>query len=689
MLDQRIDTDGIAVVSWNQTVATGEATTFLKILDETLQAAYQNTAIRGIILTNEGQYFLVGPKPAELYPLNTPEEAIRWHSNIQKILRTLETNGKPVVALMAGNALGIGYELALACHYRVTIDSSAIQIGLNSTPWVPVFCAGATQRLPRLIGLKRALPFLLERKKVTASFALQEGLVDAVVAPDTCMMTAKTWILNISDIQKPWDKKGFNLPGGGIQTAQNFPLLSSVDALVHQKTLGNYPREQHTLSALYEGLQVEFDQGLALEGQFFAKAICSKAVRYATRTLSILKDAARNLEKKPAVDAPSSFKHVGVIGSGMMGSGIALVLAESNSEVTLLDQTLALAEKGKAYTARKLPESQAALCLKRITPTDRIEDLKSCDLVIEAVTEHRATKEAIFKKLETLVAKDIVIASNTSTMPITSLAQYLKYPDRFIGLHFFSPVERMELLEMIQGQATSTACVAAAFNFAKQIKKVPILVNDGRGFYTSRVFQTYLLEGFRMLAEGIKPALIENSGKLAGFPVGPLAVADEVGIDLITHILKQTREDLGELYQSTLADTVVTKMVDQFKRPGRKGGGGFYEYPKEGPKYLWKKLEEHYAQATLQPSTEAIQHRLLCIQTLEALRCLEERIVLSPEDADLGSVLGWGFPAFTGGVISYIDYVGLPKFIEITADLKDKYGERFLFSKKRENGGDL
>lgn len=682
MLNQRIEPDGIAIISWNQTVATSSAAVFFKFLGETLATCIQDTNIRGIIFINEGPYFLVGPKAAELYSLNSHEQVLSWYSDIQKILRMLETNSKPVVAVIAGNAIGIGYELALACHYRVMVDIPNLQIGLNATPWLPVFCAGATQRLPRMIGLKRALPYLLERKKITASLALQEGLVDTVVSPDSYLSTAKKWILDTKDIQKPWDKKGFNLPGGGIQISQNLQLLSSVNALVHQKTLGNYPSEHYTLSALYEGLQVEFDQGLILEGQFFAKAICSKAVRHATRTLSILKDAAKNLEKKPAVELSLSFKRVGVIGSGMMGSGIALVLAKSNIEVLLIDQTREQAEKGKAYTARKLPELQATECLKRITTSDTLEDLKNCDLVIEAVTEHRATKAAIFKKLETIVAKDIVIASNTSTLPITSLAQYLKYPDRFIGLHFFSPVERMELLEMIQGQATSTACIAAAFDFAKQIQKVPILVQDGRGFYTSRVFQTYLLEGFRMLEEGIRPALIENSGKLAGFPVGPLAVADEVGIDLIWHILKQTEEDLREQYQSTLADTVVTKMVGEIKRPGRKGGGGFYEYPKEGPKYLWQELAAHFSPATKQPSTEEVQHRLLCIQTLEAYRCLEEHIVSSPEDADLGSVLGWGFPAFTGGVISYIDYVGLPKFTEITGDLKNKHGERFLYLRK-------
>lgn len=686
MLHWQTEKEGIAVLSWKNPLAQSTTLDFFKALAEALNALSQDAALKGIVLTNQENDFLVGPAPRELYELDTEEKALAWYSEIEGILSKIETNGKPVVAGIFGSALGIGYELCLACHYRIAIDSEALRLGFYDKPWLPSFMAGATQRLPRLIGLKPVLPYLLERKKATVQAAQKEGLIDAVVSSELLLSTAKNWILNTADFQKPWYKKGFKMPGGEIQTPHNLQLLSSVNALVHQKTMGHYAIEANTISALYEGLQASFSQGLARESQYFVKAVCAPEARYATRTLCIYRDAAKKLAKKPLSDAKTTFKHLGIVGSGMMGSGIALVAAEAGLRVSLLDKTVALAEKGKAYAAHyweknvqkgKMSETAAKGALNFLRTTDQFDSLSDCDVVIEAVTENRAIKESVFKSIEKTINEKTLIASNTSTLPISSLAQYLEVPFRFIGLHFFSPVERMELLEMIRGEKTTESTIAAAFDFAKQLRKVPILVNDGRGFYTSRVFKTYLLEGFRMLAEGVAPALIENSGRLAGMPVGPLALADEVGIDLIAHILKQTKEDLGDAYELFSEDKVVGKMVITLHRAGRKSGAGFYDYPIDASKSLWSGLKEHYKEAAKQPTVIEVQQRLMCIQAVEALRCLEEKIVLSPEDADLGSVLGWGFPAFTGGVISYIDYLGRAQFIETTNRLQKQFGDRF------------
>ncbi|HLJ64571.1 MAG TPA: 3-hydroxyacyl-CoA dehydrogenase NAD-binding domain-containing protein, partial [Stellaceae bacterium] len=544
--------------------------------------------------------------------------------------------------------------------------------------------AGGTQRLPRLIGLRNAAPLLLEGKKLGPKDALAAGLVDKLVPATELLTAAKAWLLQEGpkNVVKPWDMKGFKLPGGTVFSGPGQEMFVAGNALLRARSFGNYPALKAIMSCLYEGLIVDLDNGLKIETRYFVHCARSSEARNMIRTLFHSIGDANRLGARPKNVPQQRYRKIGVLGAGMMGGGIAYVSALAGIEVVLLDTSADLAAKGKAYGARLLEKRMAAneaeAILARIRPTTRFEDLAGAEMVIEAVFENREIKAAVTKAAEAVLTDEAIFASNTSTLPITGLAEASGRPQNFIGLHFFSPVDKMPLVEIIRGARTSDACLARAMDFVQAIAKTPIVVNDSRGFYTSRVFGTYVAEGMALLAEGVRPALIENAGRMAGMPVGPLALADEVSLDLMLKVRRQTKADLGSAYRASPGEGVIERMAEKLGRIGKKAGKGFYEYPADGGrKRLWPELAAHFPLASRQPDAEEVKKRLLYVQSIETARCLEEKVVLDPRDADIGSILGWGFPAYLGGTVSQIDTIGLSRFVAECDRLAQAHGERF------------
>ena len=606
---------------------------------------------------------------------------------LNRLLRDLETCGKPVAAAVQGLALGGGLEFILACHYRVVADNPKITLGLPEV-MVGLFPgAGGTQRLPRLMGVQPALMYLLQGKNMSPQEALGFGVVQAVVPAADVLATAKAWVkANPTKGVQPWDEKNFRFPGGpasGLNPGFASTFVGGT-AMTHVNAGDNMNAPKAILSAVYEGAQVPMDTAIRIESKYFAKVVADPQAGNMIRSLFVSKQAAEKGARRPKGIAPMPCKKIGMLGAGLMGAGVAMVTAQAGIEVVLLDRDLAAAEKGKQYTADRLAKrrtdpAKAQAILDRIHPTADYADLKGCDLIIEAVFETRDIKAAVTKATEAVVGADTIFGSNTSTLPITGLAEAWSKPENFIGIHFFSPVEKMPLVEIIVGKKTGQTAVAKALDYVAAIRKTPIVVNDSRGFYTSRCFGTYIQEGLAMLGEGTVPALIENVGKQMGMPVGPLAVNDEVGLDLSYKVGQQTKADLGDAYKPGPSDAVITKMHD-LGRQGRKNAKGFYVYP-DAPakKYIWPDLLATVAggAAAEQPSADAVKERLLYRQLVECARCFAEGVLETPEDGDLGAIFGWGFAPFTGGPFSHMDTVGLANVVATLDRLAQAHGERF------------
>ena len=675
MIDITIDADGIATLSWNQpgraqNVLNGETcAAFFTAIDQVVADA----SVKGILITSAKPDFIAG---GDLEWLQASDDAATLFDRtceLHRALRKLETCGKPVAAALPGSTLGGGLEIALACHYRVAADNARARFGLPEVTLGLLPGGGGTQRLPRLIGVQKALPMLLEGKRIKAAEALKLGIVDAVVNAGGEADAARTWLLGHvqtegqTRAQQPWDTKGYKVPGGGISSPAVQQIFTAANAMLRQKTYGNYPAAASILSCVYEGLITDLDTGLKTEARYFVQAVLSPEARAMIRTLFFSLNAANKLAARPADVPVRRYAKVGVLGAGMMGAGIAYVTAKAGLPVVLLDSTQEAAERGKDYS-RKLVEKQvqrgrlhaeqAEALLARIKPTTRYADLDGAELVIEAVFEQRDIKADVTRQAEAVLSPDAIFASNTSTLPITGLAEASSRPGNFIGLHFFSPVDKMPLVEVIVGRQTSQTTLAQALDYVRTIGMTPIVVNDSRGFYTSRVFSTYVLEGLAMLAEGVAPALIENAGVQAGMPVGPLALIDEVSSELIHKVNQQTRADLGVAYIERPGEAVAERMV-ALGRIGRKAGQGFYDYPEGGKKTLWPGLATEYPKAATQPDVQTLVDRLVTVQAVETARCLDERVVTDPRDADVGALLGWGFPAFRGGPVSHIHCVGV------------------------------
>jgi 3-hydroxyacyl-CoA dehydrogenase/enoyl-CoA hydratase/3-hydroxybutyryl-CoA epimerase len=698
MIALTIAADGIATLSWDmpgrsQNVLNEESCAALCAL---VADVADNPAVAAILMTSAKPDFIAGGDLAWLLAARDAGALFERTMTLHRALRRLESCGKPVAMALPGSALGGGLEVALAGHYRVAADYPKARFGLPEVTLGLLPGGGGTQRLPRLIGIQPALPLLLEGKRLTAAAALKAGLLHAVVPAGTELAAARAWLLEAlraapaARVQQPWDSKGYKVPGGAVATPAVQQAIMAANAMVHARTWGNYPAPKNILSCVYEGMITDLDTGLATEARYFTQTVLTPEARHMIRTLFFSLGEANKLAARPPEVPRQRYSRIAVLGAGMMGAGIAYVAAKAGLQVVLLDRAQAEAEQGKAYaqallarqaargaaSAQAQAQAAADALLARIAPGTDYAQLAGCEIVIEAVFEDRTLKAAVMAQAEAQLAPQAIFASNTSTLPISGLAEASARPEQVIGLHFFSPVDKMPLVEVIVGKRTSAATLARALDLVQTLGMTPIVVNDARGFYTSRVFSTYVLEGLAMLAEGVHPALIENAGLQAGMPVGPLALTDEVSSALIARIDRQTRLDLGQAYQPRPGHEVAAHMV-ALDRPGKKAGRGFYAYPEGGPKRLWSGLAEQYPRAATQPDAASLAERLIAVQALEAARCMEEGVLASARDADVGAILGWGFPAFRGGPLSHIDHSGLPAFVAQCERLAARHGARF------------
>ena len=647
-------------------------------------------AIKGVIVTSGKPAFMAGADLTQLvngFGSLTPKQAYAFSQRATAMHRAIEQSGKPWVAAINGLALGGGFELALACHHRVLVDNPKAVVGLPEVNVGLLPGSGGTVRLAILIGFKTALDLLLSGRSVAPAEALKLGIVDAVVPADQLIDAARAWLATDPNPVRPWDVKGWVPPQKKGMTVPEdsaaYMMLTGSLALKGYNT----PAPQAILSSVFEGLQLPFDKALAVESKYFAKLLTNPVARNIIRTTFISKLAAEKGARRPAGLPKSEVKKLGVLGAGMMGAGIAFVAATAGIEVVLLDRDVPTAEKGKAYTAKVqgklvekggLAQDKADAVLARITPTDDYAQLAGCDMIVEAVFEDTAIKAETTRKAEAVIPATAVFATNTSSLPISQLATASQRPDQFIGIHFFSPVDRMGLVEVIVGQQTSKETLAKALDFIAQLRKTPIVVNDSRGFYTSRAFRMFIFEGVAMLEDGVEPARIENAAKAAGFPIGPLALLDEVTMELPVKIVEEAAADASTVNKYTIerGRSVLDRMI-ALGRGSRKAGGGFYEYPATGGKRLWSGLSAEFPAAENQPDLEELKTRFLYSQANETAQTFEEGVLETPEDADLGAIYGWGFPAWTGGTLSFIDTVGIANFVAEADRLAQLYGARF------------
>jgi 3-hydroxyacyl-CoA dehydrogenase/enoyl-CoA hydratase/3-hydroxybutyryl-CoA epimerase len=548
--------------------------------------------------------------------------------------------------------------------------------------------AGGTQRVPRLTDQQQALQMLTSGQALSPQKAKSMGLIHEIAEPAKLVEAAKAMIKNGLKPVAPWDEKGFKLPGGPIYSAAGANLWPPAIAILRRETYGNYPAAAAILKCVYEGLLVPFDTGLRIEQRYFTEIMQTREAAAMIRSLFVSLQELNKGARRPAGVPETRFKKIGVLGAGFMGAGIAYVTAKAGIPVVLLDRDMESAAKGKAHSdslvsdqvkkGRAKPEEKDKL-LSLITPTADYADLAGCDLVVEAVFEDSAVKKSATEQAEAVLKSSAVFASNTSTIPITGLAKNSARPKNFIGIHFFSPVDKMMLVEIILGKKTGDKALATAIDFVRAIKKTPIVVNDTRGFYVNRCVLRYMSEAYKMLIEGVPAPMIENAAKAAGMPVGPLALTDETAIDLAQKIMKQTIRDLGDKAVDPKQMALINTMVDTHGRFGRKNGKGFYDYPaKPAKKKLWPGLKDLYPQlAPEKVDYEELQQRLLVTIALEAARLMEEGIVTDPREADVGSILAFGFAPYTGGALSYIDGIGAKAFVKIAKGLQKKYGAEF------------
>ncbi|MBQ2260622.1 MAG: enoyl-CoA hydratase/isomerase family protein [Loktanella sp.] len=699
----KTDADGVAIITWD---TIGKSMNVMNQqgftdLDALIDQALADDAVKGIIITSgkEGSFAggmdlniiakmkdSAGDDPAR----GLFDGVMAMHGVLRKIERAgmdPKTNkgGKPIAAALPGTALGIGLEIPLACHRIFAADNPKAKIGLPEIQ-VGIFPgAGGTTRLARKLGAMGASPLLLEGKLNDPQGAKRAGVIDEVVPAEELIAAAKAWVLSGPSIVKPWDEKGYKMPGGVPYHPAGFMTFVGASAMVNGKTMGVYPAAKALLSAVYEGALVPFDTALKIEARWFTNVLMNPSSSAMIRSLFINKEALEKGANRP--DAPDQkVKQVGVIGAGMMGAGIALVSALAGIKVVLIDAKQEAADKGKSYTAdymdkgiarKKATEDKKTAVLGLINATTDYDALKDCDLIVEAVFEDTSVKAEVTKKVQAVTGPDCIFATNTSTLPITELAKASNNAANFIGIHFFSPVDKMLLVEIIKGKETGDVAVAKALDFVRQIRKTPIVVNDARFFYANRCIIPYINEGIRMVKEGVSPALIENAAKLVGMPLGPLQLVDETSIDLGVKIAKATRAAMGDDYPDGEVDEVLFWMADQ-DRLGRKSNAGFYAYDDKGKRQgLWDDLTAQYPVADDQPDLVTVQHRLLFAQVLEAVRALEDGVLTDIREGDVGAILGWGFAPWSGGPFSWLDIIGAPYAAERCDQLTEQFGDRF------------
>ena len=694
--------DGVALITWdvpNKSMNVMSLEGFA-LLDSLIDKALADDAVKGVVITSGKKDFAGGMDLNVIAKMRDEDGAkglyegvMRMHGILRKIERagmdpkTLK-GGKPIASALPGTALGIGLELPLSTHRIFAAENPKAKIGLPEI-MVGIFPgAGGTTRLSRKLGAMMAAPFLLEGKLSDPKSAKAAGIIDEVVADP--VEAARAWVLGAkdADLVKPWDAKGYKMPGGAPYHPAGFMTFVGASAMVHAKTLGVYPAAKALLSAVYEGALVPFDTALSIEARWFTNVLLNPSSSAMIRSLFINKEALEKGANRPSV-ADQTVKKVGILGAGMMGAGIAYVSANAGIEVVLIDAALDSADRGKAYSAgildkgisrKKVTPEKKEEVLCRITATTDYAALKGCDLIVEAVFEDPKVKAGVTAQAEAVIPSDAIFATNTSTLPISDLAKASARPEQFIGIHFFSPVDKMMLVEIIKGAKTGDTAVAKALDFVRQIRKTPIVVNDARFFYANRCIIPYLNEGMRMVAEGVSPVLVENAAKMVGMPLGPLQLVDETSIDLGVKIAKATKAAMGDAYPDSAVDEVLFWMADQ-GRMGKKADAGFYAY--EGGKRtgLWDGLAAQYPQAEEQPELHEVQHRLLMAQVLEAVRAFEDGVLTDIREGDVGAILGWGFAPWSGGPFSWLDILGAGRAVEICDQLTERYGARFTTPK--------
>ncbi len=654
---------------------------------QALQALAPASA-KGLVLTSAKADFCAGGDIDRMWQWTRPEEPFEASMAMKALLRKLELQGKPVAAAINGHALGGGLELALACHARFAIGDARLKIGQPEVKLGLLPGGGGTVRLSRLVGIQQALQICAEGADLSPRKALSMGLLAGLAKDgDDLVAQARAWCVANPKATQPWDSPKFRFPGGDSRAPAVAQMWAIAPSIAAAKSWGNYPAVQHIMSAIFEGGLLDFEAACQVESRYFAACVMSRASKNMIGTLWYQLNAIKKGASRPEGVAPSKVAKLGILGAGMMGAGIAYAAAKAGIEVVLLDTALESAERGKAYSqglleravkkGRSTAERRDAL-LAKITPSTDFALLAGCELVIEAVFEDRAIKAEVTQRAETVIGAHAVFASNTSTLPISGLAQASRQPAHFIGLHFFSPVDKMPLVEIIVGAKTSRETLARAFDFVLQIGKTPIVVNDSRGFYTSRVFGTYVMEGLALLKEGVHPRAIEVAGQQAGMPMPPLALQDEVSLSLSVHVAEQTKKDLAAECRPWLEHPgmAVARQLCEMGRVGKKVGRGFYDWSDEG-RQLWPGLAQLFPVAANQPEQRELIDRLLFAQAGEAARCLEEGVLRSVADGNIGSIFGWGFAPFHGGALQFINAMGAPAFVARARELAAKFGPRF------------
>lgn len=683
------DADGIRVLTMDLPDSTmntlGPALT--DPLEAALRDAMADPAVTGVVLTSGKDTFVAGADLKQVgggYDLSgkTPAELVELFSYLSRLLRWMETAGKPVACAINGLALGGGLEIALASHYRVVADNPRIMLGLPESMVGLIPGGGGTQRLPRLIGLAAALPMMMQGKKVNPAEALKLGMVHAVVPREDLVEAALAWLRDHGDPVQPWDRKGFRIPGGaGTLDASFRNTFMGAAAMTRANGFGNYPAPEKLLSALYEGLQLPMDKALGVEAKYLTQLMLDPVSGNMIRTMFVNKGKADGLASRPRDVAKQAFGRIAVVGAGTMGAGIAFAAAKAGIEVVLIDRDMAAAEKGKAYAEKRLSrdlgkgrttEAKIATLLALIHPSDGYDGLGDVQLVIESVFEDRAVKQDVIGRICAVLPAGALVASNTSGLPITSLAEYSDRPERFIGMHFFSPAERMPLVEIIRGARTDDTAWAHALDFVGALRKTPITVNDGPGFFTTRFIGSFVTASLNMLEEGVNPALIENGARMVGMPMGALAISDSIGLDVSYHAGMAQAKERGA--EPTLG---VIGTLYEAGRHGMKNGKGFYDWGEGGNKRLWSGLSALLPKLAVQPSIEEVKARILYAQLAEGARCFAEGVLVDVIDGDLGATLGVGFPAYLGGPYAAMDTLGLAVVIAECDRLRATHGDLY------------
>ncbi|MGM9440328.1 3-hydroxyacyl-CoA dehydrogenase NAD-binding domain-containing protein [Streptomyces murinus] len=667
------------------------------------RAVAEKDSIRGIIYTSAKKTFFAGGDLKEMIQAG-PEDAravFDTATAIKNALRRIETLGKPVVAAINGAALGGGYEIALASHHRIALDAPGSKIGLPEVTLGLLPAGGGVTRTVRLMGITDALlKVLLQGTQYTPRRAQENGLIHEVAkTPEEMLAKARAFIDEHPESQQPWDVPGYRIPGGTPANPKFAANLPAFPANLRKQTNGApYPAPRNIMGAAVEGSQVDFENASTIETRYFTELVTGQTAKNMIQAFFFDLQAVNSGANRPKGIESREVRKVAVLGAGMMGAGIAYSCARAGIEVVLKDVSLEAALKGKNYSEKlcakavsrgRTTQEKADALLARITPTGDAADVAGCDAVIEAVFEDTALKHKVFQEIESVLAPDALLCSNTSTLPITTLAEGVERQGDFIGLHFFSPVDKMPLVEIIKGERTGDEALARAFDLVRQINKTPIVVNDSRGFFTSRVIGQFINEGVAMVGEGIEPASIEQAAAQAGYPAKVLSLMDELTLTLPRKIRNETKravEEAGGTWTAHPADGVIDRMVDEFERPGRSGGAGFYDYAEDGKRAgLWPGLREHFTKAGYEIPFKDMQERMLFAEALDTVRLVEEGVLTSVADANIGSILGIGFPAWTGGVLQYINGyeggagagAGLPGFVARARELAETYGERF------------